>query len=227
MVANQMRRVADALPSETTLWFGLLCALELFAVVGYFRVTSAELTSVRYVLYPFVWINVGLYAVVGTRLVAASRRHRVAAAVVASTYFLLLAWLVGMVGLQSGGHELATGLSVRMRSPGWGPVVTYVTPSATMAVVPFRLVGYLSLAYLVYATVLESATASVGGVVGLVSCISCAAPLLSSLAASLTGSTTAIAATLFPFSLDVSTLIFVLTVALLYWRPGVSTRASA
>jgi hypothetical protein len=227
MAADSARVDVDSLPSETTLWFGLLCAVELLALVTYFRFTSAELTSVRYALYPFVWTNVGLYAVVKTHPIAASRRHRVIAVGVAAAYFLVLAWLVGMIGLHSGGSGPATELSVRLRSPGWGPVVTYVTPSLHAVFVPFRVVGYLSLAYLVYATVLESATAPVGGVVGLVSCVSCAAPLLSSLASGLTGSTAAVAETLFPFSVDVSTLVFVVAVGLLYWRPGVSARASA
>ncbi|WP_439025775.1 DUF7546 family protein [Haloarchaeobius sp. DT45] len=227
MSSNTARQTLDALPSERVLWLGLLCALELLAVVGYFQFTSGELLSVRYVLYPFVWINVGLLAVAATDPIPTSRRHRLLGVAVAVGYFLLLAWFAGLVSLVPAGHDHAAhGFSLAMPSPGWGPTLSYSGAVFQFSLVPFRVVGYLSLAYLVYATVLESLSASATGLLGLFSCVSCAFPLLSSLASGTAGSAAALA-TVYAFGVDLSTLVFVVAVALLYWRPGVPSRGGA
>jgi hypothetical protein len=226
MAANTATVESDTLPSERTLWLLLLVAVELLVLAAYFVTTGERVLDLRYVVYPFVWINVAAYAVVYTAPVAGSYRTKAVAAAVAVGYLVLLAWLVGIVGLHDVGAA-ATGLSVRLASPGWGPVVAYVAPFGHVTLVPFRVLGYLALSYLVYATVVEAASSSVGGLVGLFSCVSCALPVVSSVGASLTGSTTAALGTVYAFSLDASTLVFVVAVALLYWRPGVSLRASA
>ncbi|WP_435317732.1 DUF7546 family protein [Haloarchaeobius sp. TZWSO28] len=227
MSSNTARSTLDALPSERVLWLGLLCALELLAVVAYFRFTSSELVSVRYALYPFVWINVGVLAVVATDPIPTARRFRLLGVAVAVGYFLLLAWFAGLISLAPAGHEhAASGFSVAMPSPGWGPTLSYTGAVFQFALVPFRVVGYLSLAYLVYATVLESLSASATGLVGLFSCVSCAFPLISSLASGTAGSAAALA-TVYAFGVDLSTLVFVVAVALLYWRPGVPSRGGA
>ncbi|WP_267642751.1 DUF7546 family protein [Haloarchaeobius amylolyticus] len=230
MSSNTARSRLDALPSERVLWLGLLCALELLAVVSYFRFTSSELISVRYVLYPFVWINVGLLAVVATDPVPTSRRHRRLGIAVGIGYFLLLAWFAGLVSLVPAGHDHAAhashGFSLAMPSPGWGPTLSYSGAVFQFSLVPFRVVGYLALSYLVYATVLDSLAASATGLVGLFSCVSCAFPLLSSLASGTAGSAAALA-TVYAFGVDLSTLVFVVAVALLYWRPGVPSRGGA
>ncbi|MFC4407445.1 DUF7546 family protein [Haloarchaeobius iranensis] len=226
MAPNTATVESDTLPSERTLWLLLLVAVELLALAAYFVATGERVLDLRYVVYPFVWVNVAAYAVVHTAPVPGSRRTKAAAAAVAVGYLALLAWLVGIVGLHDVGTA-ATGLSVRLASPGWGPIVAYVAPFGHVTLVPFRVFGYLALSYLVYATVAEAASSSVGGLVGLFSCVSCALPVVSSVGASLTGSTTAALGTVYAFSLDASTLVFVVAVALLYWRPGVSLRASA
>ncbi|WP_440989819.1 DUF7546 family protein [Haloarchaeobius baliensis] len=225
MAANTATGDPEALPNERTLWLLLLVAVELLVLAVYFLATGERVLDLRYVVYPFVWINVAAYAVVHTAPVAGSRRTKALAGLVAVGYLALLAWLVGIVGLHDVGAE-ATGLSVRLASPGWGPIVAYVAPFGHVTLVPFRVLGYLALSYLVYATVVEAASSSVGGLVGLFSCVSCALPVVSSVGASLTGSTTAALGTVYAFSLDASTLVFVVAVALLYWRPGVSLRAS-
>lgn len=222
MGANTATVDADALPGERTLWLLLLCAVELLVLSVYFVATGERVLSVRYVLYPFVWINVGAYAVLNTHPVRGSRRAKLGAAAVAVAYLGVLAWLVGIVG-PGGGHG-ATGLSVRLASPGWGPVVAYVSPVGHVTFVPFRTLGYLALGYLVYATAAETATSAVGGVVGLFSCVSCAFPVVAPAVAGVTGGTTAALGTVYAFSLDASTLVFVVAVALLYWRPGVTGR---
>ncbi|WP_435360767.1 DUF7546 family protein [Haloarchaeobius sp. DFWS5] len=224
MASNAATQTGDGLPSERVLWFALLCSLELFVVVAYFQLTSATVTSIRYVLYPFVWINLGVAAVATTRPFSAPRRQRLVAIAVAVGYFLLLAWLVGMVRVHPGGSAHGpVGLSLSLPSPGWGPTLTYASEHGHLALVPFRVVGYLALAYLVYATVLDSLAATATGLVALFSCVSCAVPLLSSLATS-TGGSAAMLTTVYTYGMDVSTAVFVVALALLYYRPGVRAR---
>jgi hypothetical protein len=50
-------------------------AVEAFVLVGYFGATPARAIQLRYALYPFVWMNVGLWGVLRTRRVAAGRRR--------------------------------------------------------------------------------------------------------------------------------------------------------
>jgi hypothetical protein len=103
--------------------------------------------------------------------------------------------------------------------PGWGPAVTYAGSGLTLTLVPFRVVGYLALAYLVYATVLDAARSAVTGALGLLSCVSCSWPVLASLASGVAGSGSGIAAAVTTGSYGLSTLVFVVTVTLLVWRP--------
>ena len=89
---------------------------------------------------------------------------------------------------------------------------------------PARVVGYAALAYLVYATVIDASGAAVSGVVGLLSCVSCSWPILASLLSGVAGGGSVLVAATFDFSYDISTAVFLLTVALLYWRPFVGSR---
>jgi 1,4-dihydroxy-2-naphthoate octaprenyltransferase len=50
--------------------------------------------------------------------------------------------------------------------------------------------------------------------------------VLASLAAGLFGGSTAVAGTVYAYSVDISTAVFVLAVALLFLRPGLGPRAS-
>jgi hypothetical protein len=112
------------------------------------------------------------------------------------------------------------GLSVTLASPGWGPRVAYVLPGVGHAYfVPYRVVGYLALSYLVYATALETARAALSGVLGLGACLSCSFPVVASLAAGVAGWSSALTAA-YAYSVDVSTAVFLLAVGLLLWRPA-------
>ncbi|MFD1514878.1 DUF7546 family protein [Halomarina rubra] len=205
-------------------WLGPVVLAEALLLVGYFGLTGARPTEPRYVLYPFVWINLGLVALVETRPRPASRRLRLLAAVVALGYFLVLAWLSGLLALELGpsthSHAALAGWQVTLSAPGWGPRIGYVTTMGHVYFVPYRVVGYLALAYLVFARTLDASAAVLSGVVGLVACVSCAFPLAASVAAGALGPSAALATS--PFSFDLSTLAFVATVALLYWSPQLS-----
>lgn len=216
-------------------WFGPLLAIEALAVVTYFGLLPSRITDLRYVVYPFVWINAAVLAVALTTPVRAPRNHRLVAGLLAGAYFLALAWVTGLLGIyplehllgQPHTHAIPQGWQVPslseptgMSPPGWGPRIAYVHSLDTFHLyfVPYRVIGYLGLAYLLYTTVLDATTAAVSGAVGLVSCVSCAFPLVAELAAGVGGA--ALVGTVATLSTDISTAAFVVAVGLLYWRPG-------
>jgi len=222
MATHELKRdPADLLPNrQTLLVLGALVLAEFLAVVWYFVLTDATPGDLRYLAYPFVWINVGLVAAWRTRLAPASDRTRTVAAVLAAGYLGLLGYFGGLVApgtLFAGGS--AFGPSLHFVAPGWGPALFYRGELLHVSILPFKLVGYLALAYLVYATVLDAAGAAVTGVLGLLSCVSCSWPILASIATGFFGASGAATTAALSASYDLSTVVFVATVALLYWRP--------
>ena len=213
-------------------WFVLLVAVEAVGVVGYLALTNTTVQSVRYVLYPFVWINTGVVAVAAVTPRPTSRTAHLVAAGLAGGYFLVLAFLAGLVSVDIAalfgaghGHSHAHihGLQMAMTMPGWGPRVGYAGDVFTVNLVPFRVIGYLALAYLVYAALSDLAGAALSGLLGLGSCLSCTLPIVGSLGAGVVGGTGA-AATLSALSVDVSTAVFVGSVLLLTFRPSIGAK---
>jgi hypothetical protein len=230
---TRSRDGSDWLRRPELWWFVLLLVVEAVGVVGYLALTNTTVQSVRYVLYPFVWINVGIVAVVAVTPRPTSRRARLVASGLAVGYFAGLALLAGLVSVDTAAllgtghdhsHAHVHGLQVVMTTPGWGPRVGYAGDVLTVNLVPFRVIGYLALAYLVYAALVDLAGAALSGLLGLGSCLSCTLPIVGSLGVGLVGGTGA-AATLASFSVDVSTAVFVGSVLLLTRRPGTGTGA--
>ncbi|PSQ42011.1 hypothetical protein BRD17_09855, partial [Halobacteriales archaeon SW_7_68_16] len=102
--------------------------------------------------------------------------------------------------------------------PGIGPAPIYEGLYVQFAFLPYRVVGYLALARLVYATLVDTATSALGGVVGLFSCVSCTWPIVASLIGGAAGASTLTAA-VSTGSYVLSTVVFVATVVVLRWRP--------
>lgn len=211
-------RIHSAVSGETLLVLAGLLTAELFVTVGYFGLSGTDVTAVRYVIYPFVWINAGLLAVWRTRPAPAGTRRRRLAGVIALVYFGVVAYASGLIGPSVADPF---GLSIRLfGSPGYSPTVLFDNGLVHLALIPYEVIGYLALAYLVYATVLETVGSAVPGIVGLFSCVSCTWPVLAALLTSVLGGSTALTSLVMSYSLDLSTLVFVSAVALLYWRPG-------
>jgi hypothetical protein len=220
--------MGDTSAAAATDWFALpevrwlvaLVAVEFLAVLGYFALSDATVSSVRYVLYPFVWIDVGVVAVVATPVPDAADRTRLVAAAASVLYFLTLAGLSGLLAVELGSHSHAHvhGFQFTMSAPGWGPRVGYAGSLVTATFVPYRVVGYLALSYLVYATLLDAAGRALSGVLGFASCLSCGLPVVGSLAAGAVGTTGGVAVA--AYSVDLSTAVFVAAVGLLALRPG-------
>ena len=206
-------------PSREALLYGaLLLNVEIAALVAYFSVGDVALVDPRYAVYGLVWVNVGLWVLWRTDVPDAPRATKRKAAAVAVVYFAVLAVAGGLVtqAMPSGG---TAGWSVAWLPPGWGPALLYGGSLFNLILMPARVVGYVALTYLVYATVVDAAGAGVAGLLGLLSCVSCSWPVLAGVAASAFGGGSALAASTLSLSYDLSTLVFLVTVALLYWRP--------
>lgn len=208
-----LERLPSRITSRRLLWAGVVAA-EAALLVGYFGTTSATVGQVRYLVYPFVWINAGLWAVARTRPTAGNRRHRLLGLLVAGGYLALLTTLAGNVGLGSPGTPL--GFRVGWYAPGWGPLVVLDSPVVRLYLVPFEVVGYASLAYLVYANALSTTRGTASGVLGLVTCVGCTVPVLAPAVGFVGGPASALTTTAYRWSYDLGTLLFVTTVWLLY-----------
>lgn len=215
-------RVAALASPRDVAGLGVLAGVQVLLVAAYFAATAAEPTSLRYVLYPVVWISVGVWAIVRTGAPSADLRGRLVAGAIAAGYLLALAWVGGLVAVgPTSGPTGRTGVRVVAASPGWGPTVQYVGDAVRLVLVPYLLVGYLALAYLVYAALLDAAGAALSGVLGLASCVSCSLPVVASIAAAVAGGSSGIVTAAYALSLELSTVAFLAAIGLLYWRPFV------
>jgi len=214
--ATALDRWSD--PGTRLLWPGVVL-VEASLVVAYFAVTTAEPATGRYLVYPFVWINAGLWAVDRTTPAPGSRRHRWLAAGLAAGYFLLVMWIPGQIRLGTVRPDhLGFGLQhlrVAWQAPGWGPVLAY-DGVLRLYLVPFEVVGYAALAYLVYATLLDATRGALSGALGLATCVGCTVPVVAPLAGLLGGPATGLATTAYAWSYDIGTILFLLTLGLLY-----------
>jgi hypothetical protein len=207
-------------PRRGTLLGGaILVNTEFLLVAIYLLVTSATPTQLAFYIYPFIWINVALWALWRVDVPSVSQRQKLVAGVIAVGYFLVLGYLGGLYGLGLG--EMATGLRIEFMDypPGWGPALLYGGEWIRLALLPFKVIGYLTLSYLVYVTILDTATSAVAGLFGLFSCISCTLPLIAAIVGGIIGGGGALIALASAQSYPLSTAVFVVTVLLLIWRP--------
>lgn len=198
-----------ALPRRTVGLVGGALAVEAVAVGAYLLAVDPRILSVRYLVYPFVWVNVALVAVLRASPAGGSRRTRAVGAAVALAYLAVLSVTAGVVA------ESAAPAGVQVvwaLPPGWGPMLLVHGTALRVALIPYEVVGYGALGYLVYATVVE-ARAVVGGVVGLVSCVGCTLPVAASVIGALVGGTVALGTTSLAY--DLSTAAYVVAVVLL------------
>lgn len=209
---------------QTLLVAGALVLAEAIVLAWYLALVGAE--DVLALVYPFVWMDVALLAVWRTDPPRVGRRRRWLALAVAGAYGVVLAYVGGVVGpgLAFGSLDVEGSLRVATRlPPGYSPALVYLGEYLQVTLSPYKIVGYGALVYLLYVTVLDLRLASSGGsalagVLGLFSCVSCTWPLV---AAVLSGALGVSASTLTAFTPELwtSTVVFVVTVTLLYWQP--------
>lgn len=217
--ARSLERLGARLPpTDRLLCYALVVNLQLVAAALYYALVRPTLVEPRYVVYGLLWINVGLLAVHRSRPPAGVPFHTRRRALAAATaYFGILAVAANVVGT---GVANPSGFRVATLTFGWGPALLYEGTVVSLVLMPAYVVGYLALSYLVYVAILEAASSAVGGLLGLFSCVSCTWPIAASVASTFVGSAGFLAVTPEQLTYDLSTAVFLATVALLYWRPG-------
>jgi len=210
------------LDGEALAWLGLVLTTEFLLVVGYVFLFSVTVRDWTLFVVPFVWLNVGGWAVLKTVPTPSSTRDRYVAIALAAGYFLLLAYFGGLIAVES---SPITGVTLNLFGipPGWGPALLYNGSLVTIVLLPYKVIGYFALAYLLYATALDASSALAGGVVGVFSCVSCSFPIVAGVVTGVAGSGGALAAAAGEWGYVLSTAVFVVTVGLLYWRPSLGT----
>ncbi len=206
------------------LGLGIVVA-EVLLVTGYLSLSSTTVTQPRYVIYPFIWINVGLWAVYAGAPRVGNERHRLVGVAVAGAYYLVLLAVAGNVVF---GAFVEPYLSIIWATPGWGPVLNGSLPGIEIHLVPYEVIGYAGLSYLFYANVLEISRGLLSGVLGIVTCVSCTMPFWGPVFGLLGGSAMGLTGLATTYAYDIGTVIFLLTIGLLYYfqsrpDPDVST----
>ena len=206
---------------RTLVYSAIVANTLVMLAVGYLLLAGITPAEPRYVFYGLLWVFVGIVVLWRTNPAPADGRTRRRALAVAVVYFTVLAVAGGLLTQPDAGGAWTVRLVPL--PPGWGPAPVVTTPYVVVGLVPARVVGYLALSYLVYATVIDAAGSAVSGLLGLLSCVSCTWPVIASVATGVVGGGSAVAAVALGLSYDLSTAVFLVTVGLLYWRPSVGS----
>lgn len=121
--------------------------------------------------YPLVWLGVSTAAVV-----AVGRRWTSLepwALLVGSTYTIALLYLSGH--LRATGTGLA--VDVQWGLPGWTPVVMAELSVVHFVIVPFQLIGYATLGYLLGQSLSVTSRSLLAGIGGAFTCAGCLLPI--------------------------------------------------
>lgn len=207
--ADSSRQRSLGRPARAARTLVALTVAEAAVVLAYLAVTGTEVVSLRYLAYPFVWTNAALLAVAYAPIPRPTDRWQVGALAVGVGYFGALCVAGGLASLGEG-SGFGT-LTVAAAPPGWGPLVVVSGGALDLAVVPFKLVGYVGLALLAYAAVARASRGLLGGALGLVTCVSCTGSVLGALLAGVGGSSVAVSAAM-ARSYDLSTAVFLLAI---------------
>ena len=191
-------------PTPPLHWVGVAVVAGL--ALGYTLAVEPTVASVEQVAYPVVWLLASGAALwrVRDRIPALGPR----ALAVGAAYTLVLLTSAGLVGSPT----TSPGMEVYLAAPGWGPAFVYGGPLVRVVVVPFLVVGYLTLGLLGALAVQRTLRATAPGVLGLFACVSCAAPLLAGLFGSLGSGS--VAATLLRAQYPVATAVFLVSLGL-------------
>lgn len=203
----------DAIPDTRSLvtWAAVLNA-ELILVMGYVVNAYEPATDPFLLLFPFVWLNIAGLVFLRVRPAPADRRRTVVGAVVALGYLLVLGYVGGVYG--TGGQ--GTGLRlVTQAPPGFSPTVVFSAATLSVVLIPWKVAGYLALSYLVFVTVLDASGGALGGVIGLFSCVSCVLPIIASILGGFVGIGATLSQAALSQSYGLSTVVFVVSVAIL------------
>lgn len=196
-------------------------AAQLAVALAYGVYYDIVVTSLTHYLIPLIWITSGVWAILAAEPRVSKWSHRIIGILAGGSYFLLLLYLSGLLSpvTPQGQSVSSTTVDITLRvALGWGPAITYTGDYLQLMIIPFQVIGYAALAYLFYIAILDVTNAAFGGILGLAPCPGCAAPLLTSVFAGALG-TSPVLVTLVSYTYEIATLLFLLALALLYWRP--------
>lgn len=208
---------------STVIWGSVLVSIQAYLVLTYVSITDRPGGIDLFVVVPWIWINVALWAMIRTTPKPVTGRDRLVPLAIACGYFVVLALVSGLVGVGAAFSETIPAAELRLilfeAPPGWTPSVIYGGEYIRFALRPPLVLGYAAIAYLLYATITEVRSAVFGGLVGLFSCVGCMVPIVVGVVGALTGGT---AGLLTPGNVaivsnyGVSTVVFLVTIGLLY-----------
>jgi len=177
-------------------WGRCFVNTQLLLFLAYHLLSPNDITGLTPVAVPLVWITVGAWALVRTERPTGSQRQRTVGVAVAAGYFGVLGYFGGVWGPATEMLPAGIDLAVATAPPGWAPRLFVNLPANGLTVsslqlpfqgvrinlIPWQVVGYVALAYLVYTAVLDAAGSAISGVVGLLSCVSCTWPVIATIA---------------------------------------------
>lgn len=214
-------------PSRRTLFVGAAVVyVQAMLSAGYALFAPVTITDPLVLIYPWLWIDVAFAAVLLMSIPAVPARRRRVGIAVGLAYFGLLAAVGGLVSPGHAFHGHLHDFGWRLAwplPPGWGPMPIYAGEWIGLALVPYKVVGYAALAYLVAATVVDAVGSPLAGVVGLFSCVSCTWPVVGTVLTSVFGSTSIVAATAMARPYGTSTVVFLSAIGLLLYRPAIGS----
>jgi hypothetical protein len=203
-----------------------LIGIQLLLAVIYGTLFGSSLLSFHIFLLPFIWTTVSVVTVWYTDSVSRGWRPTAVAGAVAVGYLSLFLWLSGTIGFTPSQVEPITGplgFGIEAgRSLGWGPVIYYSGEWIGARIIPYQLIGYLALSYLVYVTVLDATRSASAGTLGLILCPGCAAAALVPLFGGIAGLSAALSFFL-QYSYEIATVMFVVAMGWLYYQPSIAT----
>lgn len=210
----------------TLVLINALVGIQLLLAVLYGAVFGTDLLSFHIFLIPFIWTTVSIVTVWYTESVSRGWRPTALAGAVAVGYLSLFLWLSGTVGFTPSQVEPITGdlgFGVEAgRSLGWGPVIYYSGEWIGARIIPYQIIGYLALSYLVYVTVLDATRSASAGTLGLILCPGCAAAALVPAFGGIAGLSAALSFFL-QYSYEIATVMFVVAMGWLYYQPSIAT----
>ena len=107
-------------------------------LISYVLSSGARITDPLFLIYPFVWIDASLLALLRTDRPVGSTRRRLGAGVIAVGYFGLLGYFGGLFGASV--EQMALHLNWGP-PPGYGPALIWDTGTVNFILEPFKVIG--------------------------------------------------------------------------------------
>jgi len=211
-------------PTRTLVYWAAVLNAQLLVVIGYAILVSGPPQSLRGIfilVMPWLWLDVSWWSYRNSSVSSVAGRRRVAASLLAVGYFLVLSVAGGLLLPGIGARATGVRLVTYQIPPGFAPALLYSGERLVVNLIPYKLAGYLALAWLVYGTLADASRSVGASALGLFSCVSCVLPVVAGVLTTVTGAA-GFAATIGQQSYLLSTTVFVATVLLLRWRPTAS-----